>query len=58
MKTPDKVPGRRQPYEKPSVRTINLVAEEVLAVGCKLATPSNGPIGFACTQVNCNLEGS
>ena len=58
MRTPDRVPEWRQPYEKPSFKTIHLVAEEVLAVGCKMATPSDGPIGFACTQANCNQEGS
>ena len=26
----------KQPYEKPVIRTIELVADEVLAVGCKV----------------------
>ncbi len=39
-------------YVKPSFRTISLVAEEVMAVGCKLpssAGPNTGPGGPRCT---------
>lgn len=32
----------RQPYVKPAFRTLDLLAEEVMAVGCKLPT-SGGP---------------
>ncbi len=44
----------RRPYVKPRIRTIELAAEEVLAVGCKHATGSrnrNQPlcgIGAGC----------
>jgi hypothetical protein len=34
----------KQAYVKPGFRTISLVAEEVMAVGCKLPS-SNGPFG-------------
>ena len=50
---------KRQPYEKPSLRTINLVAEEVLATGCKLDVPPGG--GFAppnCVASKCIGPGS
>jgi hypothetical protein len=36
--------GSRLPYEKPSLRTISLIAEEVLGVGCKL--PAGAPPGM------------
>ena len=47
----------RQPYEKPRLRTIELVAEEVLAVGCKNASiPAFGnPV---CMVTPCTLDGS
>ncbi len=50
----------RLPYEKPVLRTINLVAEEVLGVGCKLQTGGSA-IGFpaACINLNnCSQVGS
>jgi hypothetical protein len=43
--------GTRLPYVKPGFRTINLVSEEVMAVGCKLpasAGPNSGG-GLTCT---------
>jgi hypothetical protein len=40
----DAVPVPKQEYVKPSFRTINLVAEEVMVVGCKLPA-SGGPLG-------------
>ena len=48
----------KRAYEKPQLRTIELVAEEVLAVGCKL---SNGGFNFGapqCTMNNCVGAGS
>ena len=35
-------PEEKREYEKPSVRVLSLVAEEVMAVGCKLHG-SGGP---------------
>lgn len=40
-------------YEKPQLRTVSLVAEEVMAVGCKLGS-GPGPIGANCLAVPCN----
>lgn len=42
----------KKPYQKPQLRTISLVAEEVLAVGCKL-TSAPGPFGASCLAVPC-----
>jgi hypothetical protein len=44
----------KQPYEKPKLRVIELAAEEVLAVGCKV-NPGD-PTGFnnqGCTTGVC-----
>lgn len=56
----DNVRGNRarQPYEKPSLLVISLVAEEVLAVGCKLDGGGSGPIGANCTAAACQAPGS
>jgi hypothetical protein len=46
-------PQAKLEYVKPSFRTISLVAEEVMAVGCKLpasAGPNSGPGGTRCTN--------
>jgi len=45
----------RQPYEKPTLRLIELAAEEVLSIGCK--TNSHDPSGVAgngCTTGVCS----
>lgn len=48
----------RRGYQKPHVRTIDLAAEEVLAVGCKLESGPGGPIGASCTASSCFAAGS
>ncbi len=48
----------KQPYEKPCFHTIDLAAEEVLAVGCKLDGGPGGPIGATCTSSSCFAAGS
>jgi hypothetical protein len=48
----------KRPYERPKLRIIDLAAEEVLAVGCKV---SDGGIAFGgspCPANNCNQAGS
>lgn len=43
-------------YKKPRLRIIELTAEEVLAVGCKMTVPPTGqgsPIG--CGTISCAL---
>jgi len=50
---------KKFPYEKPSLRVIELAAEEVLGIGCKLdgATPFV-PTGVTCLDTPCNVQGS
>ncbi|MFP4476236.1 MAG: hypothetical protein ACLFOY_11815 [Desulfatibacillaceae bacterium] len=43
--------NNRRPYEKPRLRVIELAAEEVLAVGCKLPPP--GGRGFGNPAPSC-----
>ncbi|NKC10950.1 MAG: hypothetical protein GKR94_01710 [Gammaproteobacteria bacterium] len=50
-----KPPNDRKPYEKPVLRRFPLVAEEVLAAGCKMASfPSGGFQGFNCAVTGCS----
>lgn len=46
----------KQAYEKPRLRVIELVAEEVMGVGCKTAT-GPGP-GSLCASGTCFVTGS
>lgn len=46
MKSEQKQKKTRQPYEKPRLRTIELAAEEVLAVGCKTVSVGNPDVGI------------
>jgi len=48
---------KRRPYEKPRLRRIGLVADEVLAAGCKLGNQS-GPRGANCRGIPCSRPGS
>ena len=41
---------RKPPYEKPMLRIIDLAADDVLAVGCKVQT---GTSGFGNTKASC-----
>jgi hypothetical protein len=44
----------KQPYEKPRLRTIELTAEEVLAIGCKSSLhDQNGISGQGCLSGIC-----
>ena len=45
-------PGRR-PYEAPQLLRVNLEAEEVLAIGCKMVRYSAG----AASPINCMVRG-
>jgi hypothetical protein len=54
---PDKEDKNKQAYEKPKLRSIELAAEETLAVGCKIAPGRPGqssPIG--CGTAACSLK--
>ena len=50
-------PRDRLPYEKPRLRIITLVAEEVLATFCKQVTGTPGPYGFRCGNNKCRASG-
>ena len=55
----DKVSNNsRQVYEKPLLRTIELVAEEVLGVGCKTASQGNPISPSSCIANSCSTLGS
>ena len=46
--------SKKQPYEKPRLRTIELTAPEVLAGNCKQTTMAGGPTGqCAAGAVRC-----
>jgi hypothetical protein len=47
-------PAERQAWEKPVLRTVDLVAEQVLSLGCKVAG-GNGTAkgGIDCVAGNC-----
>jgi hypothetical protein len=58
VKLDNKRGKEKQTYEKPRLRTIELAAEEVLAVGCKVdvgAPATGGPVGATCTDGQCNI---
>ncbi len=46
--------GRRA-YGRPTVRRIELLAEEVLGVGCKKDTESAMISGGTCKSASCNI---
>jgi len=48
----------RQPYEKPRLRSFPLAAGEVLAKGCKIASPGTGFQGTGCLSGGCVNLGS
>ena len=48
----------KRPYQKPRLRTIKLAADEVLAKGCKMATPSMGRQNTGCAAGGCFGNGS
>ncbi len=50
MSENDKNNKAKKPYQKPRLRTIELVADEVLAVGCKV---QNGTSGFGNAKATC-----
>ncbi len=49
---------KKQPYFQPKLRIIDLVAEEVLAVGCK-TTGASAPLNpTSCMAASCSQDGS
>ena len=56
MSKPNK--STRRAYEKPRLRRIKLNADEVMAKGCKMATPSAGQQNTGCQSGGCFTNGS
>lgn len=48
----------KQRYERPTLRKIDLAAEEVLAVGCKTQTTPRGFGGLPCVVTVCATVGT
>jgi hypothetical protein len=44
----------KRAYEKPTLRTIELVAEEVLGIGCKASPISPSQVGGFCAADSCS----
>jgi hypothetical protein len=57
MKENQKQAQKKQTYEKPKMRSIDLTAEEVLAVGCKTAQ-GGGPNSPSCAVKKCAKIGT
>jgi len=45
-------------YEKPELKVIELVADEVLGIGCKMDGGSAGVPDGICAITSCSSEGS
>ncbi len=48
----------KQPYEKPKLRSIPLVAEEVLAISCKQSSGAPGKHTHRCGIAPCSVPGA
>lgn len=53
----DEQKREKRPYVRPTLRRIGLVADEVLAAGCKIGTQA-GPRGANCRGIPCSKPGS
>ena len=51
--SPEEKSEKKQAYEKPRLRIIELAAEEVLGIGCKMSEEHYGALGARCTVNNC-----
>lgn len=58
MTMPTERDDGKRPYEKPLLRTIELVAEEVLGIGCKLEDGGEAPLGSTCIDATCLQAGT
>lgn len=59
MKTQHEKRKNKLPYEKPILREIELAAEEVLGVGCKMeGSPASVPDMLPCQFTACSEQGS
>jgi hypothetical protein len=44
MSGPSRDDTAKEPYQTPRLRVVDLAADEVLAIGCKLSTGAAGPV--------------
>jgi hypothetical protein len=58
MKSDEEKEKRKKPYEKPRFTAIELAAEEVLGVGCKLGLGGSAFGGTPCPVNYCMQAGS
>ena len=58
MKREIKKEGEKRPYEKPKLTTIELAADEVLFIGCKLASGGFAFGASPCPANFCTQDGS
>jgi hypothetical protein len=49
-------PKRGEPYEQPKLRVIELLAEEVLGIGCKTSPGAPGQGISICTAGLCSTQ--
>ncbi|VAX07154.1 hypothetical protein MNBD_GAMMA26-1430 [hydrothermal vent metagenome] len=48
---------KKQPYQTPKLQVLSLATDEVLSIGCKIAS-SAGPTGINCLIPACFQSGS
>jgi hypothetical protein len=48
----------KQPYQRPEIRRVNIVPDEMAAAGCKTQTAKKGPTGNGCFFGMCSTVGS
>ncbi len=53
MKSKERADRPKRPYSEPRLRVIELAAEEILGVGCKISDGGKAPMGFTCTANGC-----
>jgi hypothetical protein len=53
MKSKEKADAPKRLYSEPRLKVIELAAEEILGVGCKVAEGGAAPMGFTCTAMAC-----
>jgi hypothetical protein len=58
MKREMKKEGDKKKYVKPKLTTIELAADEVLSIGCKLLLGGTAAGAIPCPANNCNQDGS
>ena len=55
----EKIKRTKRDYKKPTLRVIDLAAEEVLAIGCKTTTGGTASLAMPCLPGNsCSGPGS